>query len=182
MASISLIYNESIDPRLLEYRRRRTSADPGSRSRRCARDRPYIAHSSLHRAQLEDQLRIFPPKPFFPRQTRSDELGIIDVPAVIKIDIMEELLQLVLVGGDREQGGVVAELLGGAQRHQSIAELRFTRTSLAHVFESDHSIVRLVEVLERVAQLHQLVLPRTPLPSPTLFRWYATAVSAAFFR
>lgn len=139
-------------------------------------------HSSPHRAQLEDQLRVFSPKPLFPRQTRRDELRIIDVPAVVKIDIMEKLLQLVLVGGDREQGSVVAELLGGAQRHQRIAELRLTRTSLAHVFKSDHAVVRLVEVLERVAQLHQLVLPCTPLSFPTLLRWYATAVSAAFFR
>ena len=140
------------------------------------------SHASPHRAQLEDQLRVFSPKPLFPRQTRRDELRVIDVPAVVKIDIMEELLQLVLVGGDREQGGVVAELLGGAQRHQRIAELRLTRTSLAHVFKSDHAVVRFVEVLERVAQLHQLVLPCTPLLFPTLLRWYATAVSAAFFR
>ena len=121
------------------------------------------SHASPHRAQLEDQLRVFSPKPLFPRQTRRDELRVIDVSAVVKIDIMEELLQLVLVGGDREQGGVVAELLGGAQRHQRIAELPDDSAPRStNLFEGDPAIVLLVEILEEIAQTHQIVLPRTP--------------------
>lgn len=140
------------------------------------------AHSPLHRPQLEDQLGVLAAQPLLSRQTRCEELGVVDVAAVVKIDVVEELLQLLLVGGDREQGRVIAVLLGRSQRHQRVAELRLTGASLPHVLEGDHSVVRFVEILERVAQLHQLVLPCSPPVCPTLFRWYATAVSAAFLR
>ena len=139
-------------------------------------------HSLASAAQFEDELGVLAMDSLLASQTRRHELRVVDAALLVEIHAVEQLSQLLLVGGDREQGGVVAELLGGAQRHQRIAELRLTRSSLAHVFKSDHAVVRFVEVLERVAQLHQLVLPCTPLLFPTLLRWYATAVSAAFFR
>ena len=76
MASISLICDESIASRLPGCHRRRTSADPGSKSRRCARDRLYLSRLSPSRTAGRSTPRILSEAPLSspntPRRTPSN--------------------------------------------------------------------------------------------------------------
>ena len=92
--------------------------------------------------------------------------------ALGKVDAVEQLAQLRLVRSDLEQARVLPDGLLRLQRPQRVAELPLIPTRSAHLLEGDHPVVPLVEVLERVAQLHQVVLPQSPpVFDPTLFRW-----------
>ena len=56
-------------------------------------------------------------------------------------------------------------------RSDIIASLNYMKRSTFPCFlEGDDSVVPLVEVLERIAQLHQVVLSSTHVSTPTLFK------------
>ena len=71
-------------------------------------------------------------------------------------------MELHFIRGDGEDIRVLREGLLVAQREQGVAELFVTRASQSHLFKRNRSVVLFVEVLEGVAQLHQVVLPHHP--------------------
>ena len=81
-------------------------------------------------------------------------------------------MQLRLVGGDREDIRVLREGLLVSQRVQRVTELLLIPTHGTHLLEGNGTVVALVEILEGVAETHQVVLPQSPpVFDPTLFRW-----------
>lgn len=121
-------------------------------------------HALASAAQFEDELGVFAIDSLLASQTRRHELRVVDAALLVEIHAIEQLSQLLLVGGDREQVLVLREGLLIAQRHQRVAELpvipSFPRST--NLLERDPAIVLLVEILEEIAQTHQIVLPRTP--------------------
>ena len=79
-------------------------------------------------------------------------------------------MELHFIRGDGEDIRVLREGLLVAQREQGVAELRVTRPSKSHLFKRNRPVVLFVEVLEGVAQLHQVVLSSTHVSTPTLFK------------
>ncbi len=81
-------------------------------------------------------------------------------------------MQLRLVGGDREDIRVLREGLLVSQRVQRVTELFLIRAHSTHLLKGNGAVIALVEILEGVAETHQVVLPQSPpVFDPTLFRW-----------
>ena len=121
---------------------------------------PHAPHRAL---QFEDEFGVFAVDALLSSQARRHELRVIDSALLVEVHAVEQLPQLLLVGGDREQILVLREGLLIAQRHQRIAELPDDSAPRStNLFEGDPAIVLLVEILEEIAQTHQIVLPRTP--------------------
>ena len=81
-------------------------------------------------------------------------------------------MQLRLVGGDREDIRVLREGLLVSQRVQRITELLLIRAHSTHLLKRNGAVIALVEILEGIAETHQVVLPQSPpVFDPTLFRW-----------
>ena len=81
-------------------------------------------------------------------------------------------MQLRLVGGDREDIRVLREGLLVSQRVQRVTELLLIPTRSTHLLKGNGAVIALVEILEGVAETHQVVLPQSPpVFDPTLFRW-----------
>ena len=92
--------------------------------------------------------------------------------ALRKVDAVEQLPQLRLVRSDLEQARVLSDGLLRLQRPQRVAELPLIPTHSAHLLKGNGAVIALVEILEGVAETHQVVLPQSPpVFDPTLFRW-----------
>lgn len=119
----------------------------------------YPTHqSTLAALQFEDQLGVLAVNAFFSRQAGRHKLGIVDSSALIEVHTVEQLAELLLVGGDREEIVVLGEGFLVAERHERVAELRIERAMSLYFFEGDPAVVLLVEVLEEIAQTHEVVL------------------------
>lgn len=102
-------------------------------------------------------------------------------PRRVEVQRVEELAQFRLVGRDYEQVLVLADGLLLPQRHQRVAELRHHPiTPLTSSKEIDPSSFLSKYSKMSPSRIRSFYgLP--PRAFPTLFKWYATAVSAAFF-
>lgn len=151
-------------------------------------DRPLVVavdstpHSLSSAAQFEDELGVFAMDPLLASQTRRHELRVVDSALLVEVHAVEQLPQLLLVGGDREQVLVLREGLLVAQRHQRVAELPVTPPSLSEPPRTRSSRRPACRNTRRNRSVASDRSTSHALREPTLFRWYATAVSAAFLR